>query len=111
MYISRLVKTRSPHSGLLQSLSSFLTRHPVSLSPFSSYLDFSSSPLYPSYLSSHISSLFSLPLVYTSGSASTPSHTQSGPSVAIPSVRRPQLSYPRLHPHLLRPSRTTLSEA
>jgi hypothetical protein len=46
-----------------------------------------------------------------SGSAPTPSHIQRGPSVTIPSVRRPKLSHQRLHPHHHRPSRTTLSEA
>jgi hypothetical protein len=89
MYISRLVKTRGPHSGLLQSLFGFFTRHPVSLISLLSHLNFSSSSLYPSSLSPHLSSLFPLPLVYIGGSASTPSHIQSGPSAAIPSVRRP----------------------
>jgi hypothetical protein len=111
MYISRLVKTRSPHSGLLQSLSGFLTRHPVSLSSLPSHFDFSSSPLHPSYLSSYLFSLFHISLVYTGGSARTPSHIRRGPSVTIPSVRRLKLSHQRLHPHYLRPSRTTLSEA
>jgi hypothetical protein len=111
MYISRLVKTRGPHSGLLQSLSGFLTRHPVSLISLPSYLNFSPSSLHPSSLSSYLSSLFHLPLVYIGGSASTPSHIKRGPSATIPSVRRPKLSHQRLHPHYSRPSRTTLSEA
>jgi hypothetical protein len=38
---------------------------------------------------SHLSSSLHLLLVYISGSAATPSHIQRGPSVAIPSVRRP----------------------
>jgi hypothetical protein len=111
MYISRLVKTRSPHSGLLQSLYGFHTPHPVSLVSLPSHLYVSSFSLYPSPLSSHLSSLFPLSLGYIGGSASTPSHTQIGPSVAIPSVRGPQLSHQRLHPHYTSPSRTTLSEA
>jgi hypothetical protein len=111
MYISRLVKTRSPHSGLLQSLFGFITRHPVSLVPLPSDLNFSSSSFHPFSLSSRLSSLFHLSLVYIGGSASTPSHIQKGPSVTIPSVRRPKLSHQRLHPHYPRPSRTTLSEA
>jgi hypothetical protein len=45
MYISRLVKTRSPHSGLLQSLSVFLIS-PV-LSPSFPFLLISTSPLLP----------------------------------------------------------------
>jgi hypothetical protein len=111
MYISRLVKTRSPHSGLLQSLFGSFTRHPVSLSSLPSHLNFSSSTLYPSTLSSHLSSLLHLSLVYIGGSARTPSHIRKGPSVAIPSVRRLKLSHQRLHPHYSSPSRTTLSEA
>jgi hypothetical protein len=50
LYISRLVKTRGPHSGLLQSLSGFLTRHPVSLISFPAHLYFSSSSFYLSPL-------------------------------------------------------------
>jgi hypothetical protein len=92
MYLSHLVKTRSPHSGLLQSLFGFLTRHPVSLVPFPSHLNFSSSPSYPSSLSSYLSLLLHLSLVHISGSASTPSHLQRGSSITIPSIRRPQLS-------------------
>jgi hypothetical protein len=111
MYISRLVKTRSPHSGLLQSLFGSFTLHPVSLSPFPSHLNFSSSTFHPSTLSSYLSSLFHLSLVYIGGSALTPSHIRRGPSVTIPSVRRLKLSHQRLHPHYPRPSRTTLSEA
>jgi hypothetical protein len=111
MYISRLVKTRSPHSGLLQSLSGSFDRHPVSLISLPSHLNFSSSPSYPPSLSSYLSSLLSLSLVYLSGSARTPSHIRRGPSVTIPSVRRLKLSHQRLHPHYPRPSRTTLSEA
>jgi hypothetical protein len=86
-------------------------RHPVSFISLAAYLDFFYSSFHPSYLSSHLSSLFHLPLVNTSGSASTPSHTPSGPSVTIPSVRGPKLSHQRLHPHYQSPSRTTLSEA
>jgi hypothetical protein len=111
MYISRLVKTRSPHSGLLQLLYGFLTRHPVSIVSFPSHLNFSSSSFHPSSLSPHLSSLSHLSLVYIGGSASTPSHIRTGPSVTIPSVRGLKLSHQRLHPHYLRPSRTTLSEA
>jgi hypothetical protein len=111
MYISRLVKTRSPHSGLLQSLSGFYILHPVSLVSLPSYLNLSSSSFHPSSLSTHLSALFHLSLVYLGGSASTPSHIQRGPSVTIPSVRGPKLSHQRLHPHYPRPSRTTLSEA
>jgi hypothetical protein len=79
MYISRLVKTRSPHSGLLQSLSGFRTLHPVSLISFPAHLYFSSSSSYPSSLSSYLSSLLHLSLVYIGGSAPTPSHIQRGP--------------------------------
>jgi hypothetical protein len=111
MYISRLVQTRSPHSGLLQSLFSFLTRHPVSLVSLPSHLNFSSSPFHPSYLSPHLSFLLHLSLVYIGGSASTPSHIQRGPSVTIPSVRRPKLSRQQLHPHYPCPSRTTLKRS
>jgi hypothetical protein len=111
MYISRLVKTRSPHSGLLQSLSGFPSYRPVSLNSLPSHLYFSSSPFHPSSLSPYLSSLLSLSLVYIGGSALTPSHIRKGPSVTIPSVRRLKLSHQRLHPHYPRPSRTTLSEA
>jgi hypothetical protein len=45
MYISRLVKTRSPHSGLLQSPSSFLSF--VILSPSFPWLLISTSSLLP----------------------------------------------------------------
>jgi hypothetical protein len=40
-----------------------------------------------------------------------PSHTQRGPSVAIPSVRRPKLSHLRLHPHSIVQVGRTLSKA
>jgi hypothetical protein len=45
MYISRLVKTRSPHSGLLQSLSGFIVS--TVLSPSFPFLLISTSPLLP----------------------------------------------------------------
>jgi hypothetical protein len=54
--------------------------------------------------------LLHLSLVYLSGSATTPSHIPKGPSVAIPSVRRSQLSHQRLHPHYPRPSWTTVTD-
>jgi hypothetical protein len=45
MYISRLVKTRSPHSGLLQSLSAFLVS--LVLAPSFPFLLLSTSHLLP----------------------------------------------------------------
>jgi hypothetical protein len=74
MYISRLVKTRDLYPGLLTI---------AILSPSSPWLLISTS-----HLISHLSSSIHLPLVYIGGSATTPSHIQKGPSVAIPSVRR-----------------------
>jgi hypothetical protein len=82
MYISRLVKTRRLHSGLL------IHRHPVSLSPIllarvlSSLLD-RSLHLF-SYSFPHLNLLS----IYLGGSAAAPSHIQKGPSVTIPSVQR-----------------------
>jgi hypothetical protein len=55
--------------------------------------------------------LVHLLLVYLSGSAVTPSHLQKRPSVAIPSVQGPKLSYPQLHPHIIVQVRQMLSEA
>jgi hypothetical protein len=71
MYISRLVKTRDLHPGLL------INCHPVSFLSLAAHL----LPLI-----SYISSLLHLSLVHIGGSAITPSHIQRGPSVTIPSV-------------------------
>jgi hypothetical protein len=70
MYISQLVKTRRPHSGLLQLPSCFLIISSIGLNHLISHL----------FLSIH------LLLVDLGGSATMPSHIQRGPSVAIPSV-------------------------
>jgi hypothetical protein len=86
-------------------------RHPVSFISWAASFHVSSSPFHLSSLSSHLSSTFHLLSFHLSGSAITPSHIQRGPSVAIPSVRRSQLSPQQLHPHYPRPSRTTLSDA
>jgi hypothetical protein len=80
MYISRLVKTRSPHSGLEIAI-------PSPPFPFKLFHWPESSPLF-FYSLLHLYLL----LVYLGGSATTPSHIQKGPSVAIPSVRVSQLS-------------------
>jgi hypothetical protein len=80
MYISRLVKTRGPHSGLL------IHRHSGSILSLATYLNFSSSPFHLSHLISSSFYSLNLLLVYLSGSATMPSHLQKGPSVAIPSV-------------------------
>jgi hypothetical protein len=95
MYISRLVKTRILHLGLL------INHHPVSLISLVAHLDFSSLALYPFHLLYHFSFPIHLLSIHIGGSAAMPSHTQSGPSVAIPSVRRLKLSHQRLHPHYI----------
>jgi hypothetical protein len=74
-------------------------------------LYFSCSPFYLSHLFTHLSSLIHLLLVNLGGSAVTPSHIQRGPSVAIPSVRRPKLSHQWLHPLFIVQVGPTLSEA
>jgi hypothetical protein len=99
MYISRLVKTRDLHPGLL-SITILSLSFPwllISTSPFLPFIRL----IFPLYL------LF----VYLGGSAATPSHIQRGPSVVIPSVQRPKLSHSRLHPHLIVQVGRTLSEA
>jgi hypothetical protein len=101
LYLSRLVKTRRLHSGLLQLLSGFFNHHPVSLISFPSHLNLSPPSSYPSSISSHLSSVIYLLPFYIGGSAATPSHLRRGPSVDIPSVRRSQLSHQPLHPHFI----------
>jgi hypothetical protein len=96
LYLSRLVKTRRLHSGLLQSLSGFFNHHPVSLISFPSHLNLSPPSSYPSSISSHLSSVIYLLPFYIGGSAATPSHLRRGPS-----VRRSQLSHQPLHPHFI----------
>jgi hypothetical protein len=81
MYISRLVKTRTP-------ILVFFNRYPVSSIPLSDYPRVLSSSSHLLHLYSHLSYSLHLLLVYLSGSAATPSHLQRGPSVTIPSVRR-----------------------
>jgi hypothetical protein len=84
MYISRLVKTRRPHSGLLQSPSCLL----LSLSALSLPLIFS--PFIRLLISSLISSLYFIYLLSILVEVLLRLLTyQKGPSVAIPSVRRP----------------------
>jgi hypothetical protein len=100
LYISRLVKTRIPHSGLL------IHCHSGSILSLASHLYLSSTSSYSTSLSSHPFLHLDLLLVYLSGSAVTPSHTQGGPSVAIPSVRVSSLSHLRVASTSLRPSRT-----
>jgi hypothetical protein len=95
MYISRLVKTRILHLGLLSNC------HSVSLISLAAHFYLSSSPFHSSYLFPYLIFLVHLLPVYLSGSAVTPSHFQRGPSVAIPSVQRSQLSYLWLHPHFI----------
>jgi hypothetical protein len=65
MYISQLVKTRSPHSGLL------IHRHPVSLISLAAHLHVSSSSFHLSSLISYLSFPLHLLLVNTCGSAAS----------------------------------------
>jgi hypothetical protein len=90
---------------------SSFNHHPVSLISLAAHLYFSSSSFHPSYLISYLSSFVHLLLVHIGGSAAMPSHIQRGPSVAIPSVRRPKLSHQRLHPHFIVQVGRTLSKA
>jgi hypothetical protein len=86
MYISRLVKTRSPHSGLL------INCNPGSSISLAATLYFPSSPSSSFHLFPYSLSHLNLLSIHLGGSATTPSHIQSGPSVTIPSVQEPKLS-------------------
>jgi hypothetical protein len=81
MYISRLVKTRTPHSGLL------IHRHSGSFISLAPHFNISSPSSYLCLSYSHPFLHLNLLFVYLGGSALMPSHIQRGPSVAIPSVR------------------------
>jgi hypothetical protein len=105
LYISRLVKTRSPPFWSSYTSPFCLPHFLGCLFPL---LIFS---FHPSYLFPYLILLVHLLLVYLSGSAVTPSHLQRRPSVAIPSVRRPKLSHLWLHPHFIVQVGQTLSEA
>jgi hypothetical protein len=84
---------------------SSFNRHPVSLISLVAHLNFSLSSFHSSHLFSHLIFSLHLLLVHIGGSGTMPSHIQKGPSVTIPSVRRPKLSHQRLHPHFISPSR------